>query len=173
MNVVLGFGVRDFENAGRVAWEVYKACKDAPEKFDSISLDVLSLYASLKESGELFEEELAREQALPISRQRDLQTVLEECTKTLEDLKSIVNMYDDFNSDSKRSWEQSWGVAYLAGVESGLQSYVKSLDAFIRFVSSSLIPLLLTLRLSAWLNDLLIVRAKLQSRRKLPSCSKK
>ena len=51
-----GFSVGDFLVVGTLAWEVYKnvykAARNAPESFQKVHHDVLSLHAVLKESGE-------------------------------------------------------------------------------------------------------------------------
>jgi hypothetical protein len=43
-----GYGVGDCIAVGRLAWNVYKSCRDAPESFGNISMEVLSLHAVLK-----------------------------------------------------------------------------------------------------------------------------
>jgi hypothetical protein len=44
-----GIDVGDFLTVGKIAWNVYKSCRDAPEGFGNISVEVISLHAVLKE----------------------------------------------------------------------------------------------------------------------------
>ena len=48
----VGVGVGDFVAVGTLAWNVYKAAKGAPEAFNQIHDDMLSLHVVLKEAEE-------------------------------------------------------------------------------------------------------------------------
>ena len=43
-----GFGVGDFVAIGTIVWRVYKSTKGAPEAFQNIHLEVLSLKSSCR-----------------------------------------------------------------------------------------------------------------------------
>lgn len=80
-----GFVVGDFLAMGKLAWSVYKSCKDAPESFSNISAEVLSLHAILKEV-----EETLADSPLTESKQRSLATIENGCQMVLSDLQAII-----------------------------------------------------------------------------------
>lgn len=47
-----GFGVVNFVAVSPLACSVYESCKEAAESFTNVSLEVLSLHASIKRFGE-------------------------------------------------------------------------------------------------------------------------
>ena len=48
-----GYGIGDIITVGKLAWTVWKSCKDAPSSFSNISQEALSLHAVLKETEEV------------------------------------------------------------------------------------------------------------------------
>ncbi|KAL3423017.1 het domain protein [Phlyctema vagabunda] len=68
----LGYGVGDCIAVTKLAWSVYKSCKDAPESFSNISTEVASLHAVLSELAEAFESE-----RLPEARKARLTTIFQ------------------------------------------------------------------------------------------------
>ncbi|CZR67816.1 uncharacterized protein PAC_17715 [Phialocephala subalpina] len=105
-----GFGMCDFFTLGAKAWEVYKSCKDAPNRLKNISDEVLSLHAVLKES-----EEVLQVQSLSPEQQGRLRTVIE-----------------NLGSKSKRTWVRlGWGQQPIAEMRSRLTSNTVLLSAFV------------------------------------------
>ncbi|KAL8642606.1 MAG: hypothetical protein Q9226_008488 [Calogaya cf. arnoldii] len=99
-----GFGVGDFVTVGTLAWKVYKnvykAAKDAPESFQKVHRDVLSLHAVLKEAGEsIFDPPLS------LQRQQRLHTIVDGCTSVLDDLQGLVNRYEEMGTQGKLTWK--------------------------------------------------------------------
>lgn len=126
----LGFGVGDFLAVGKLAWTVYKSCRDAPESFRNISLEVLSLHAVLKEV-----EEILAEEPLTGSRKQSLATVTNGCKCVLDDLKALVDKYEGMGSQSKITWDRmKWGAADITELRARLTSNTVLLTAFMRFV---------------------------------------
>lgn len=123
-----GFGVGDFLAVGKLAWAVYKSCRDAPDSFKNISIEVLSLHAVLKEV-----EETLSEQAISASKQHSLATVTTGCRCVLEDLQTLVTKYENMGSQSKRTWDRlKWGSNDIAELRARLISNTVLLAAFMR-----------------------------------------
>jgi hypothetical protein len=123
-----------FLAVGTLAWNVYKACRDAPESFRNISAEVLSLHAVLKEV-----EEALSDHQLTQSRQASLATITEGCQKILYDLQAVVNKYESLETQSKRTWDRlKWGSNDIAEIRARLTSNTSILTAFTRQVSQVL-----------------------------------
>ena len=83
-----GYGVGDFIALGTLAWSVYKSCKGAPEAFENISWEVLSLHAVLKEAEEtVFAQLLSPEKArTPASSWRWMSSCLEGSGQSVQEI---------------------------------------------------------------------------------------
>lgn len=124
-----GYSVGDFAALGQFAWHVYKSCKDAPESFKNMSLEVLSLHAVLKEV-----EETLSGYPLSQSRQASLETITNGCQEVLQDLQSLVDRYQSLGSQTKRSWDRlRWHSNDIAELRARLTSNTVLLTAFIRY----------------------------------------
>ncbi|KAH7407613.1 ankyrin repeat-containing domain protein [Cadophora sp. MPI-SDFR-AT-0126] len=122
-----GFGVGDFIAVGKLAWSVYKSCKDAPESFNNISAEVLSLHAVLKEV-----EEALVEEPLTESKQRSLTTISNGCQSVLEDLQALVVKYHSLGSKSRRTWDRmKWGAKDISELRARLTSNTMLLNTFL------------------------------------------
>jgi hypothetical protein len=123
-----GFSVSDFITVGQLAWDVYKSCRDAPDSFSNISLEVLSLHAVLKS----VEENLV-DQALSESRRANLETISSGCQKALHDLQALVDKYESLGTKSKRTFDRmGWGTNDIAELRARLTSNVVMLNTFLR-----------------------------------------
>lgn len=124
-----GFSVGDFIAVGKLALAVYRSCRDAPESFSNISMEVLSLHAVLTEVGEL----IANQEMLP-TKQNSLAVITQGCDSVLKDLQALVLKYEGFGSQSKRTWDRlKWGTKDIAELRSRLISNTLLLTAFMRF----------------------------------------
>ncbi|PVH84539.1 ankyrin [Cadophora sp. DSE1049] len=122
-----GFGVGDFIAVGKLAWSVYKSCKEAPESFNNISAEVLSLHAVLKEV-----EEALSEEPLTDSKQRSLATISNGCQSVLQDLQALVVKYESLGSQSRRTWDRMrWGSNDIAELRARLTSNTMMLTTFL------------------------------------------
>ncbi|KAL8861026.1 MAG: hypothetical protein Q9178_002539 [Gyalolechia marmorata] len=125
-----GFSVGDFLVVGTLAWEVYKnvykAARDAPESFQKVHQDVLSLHAVLKESGEtMFSSPMS------LQRQQRLQTIAKCCTSVLDDLQNLVTKYEAMGTRGKWTWERfRWGSEDIVEFRLRITSSVTMLNAF-------------------------------------------
>lgn len=93
-----GYGVGDCLAVATLAWQVYKSCRDAPESFSNIQVEVLSLHAVLKEV-----EETLPDQQLTASRQHSLSTISQGCECVLKELQALIDKYESLSSKSKRT----------------------------------------------------------------------
>lgn len=147
MHVPYGFGVGDFVAVGTLAWNVYKSCrfepylaaslpkynsnrsvgKAAPGSFDSISVEVLSLHAVLKEC-----EETVFSRSISPERKERLVAIKEGCDMVLRDLQSLVVKYESLGTQSKRTWDRmKWGNEDIAEIRARITSNISLLTAYI------------------------------------------
>ena len=126
----LGYGSGDFIALGTLAWSVYKSCKEAPESFKDISLEVLSLHAVLKEA-----EETIFMQPLSPTREKWLKAVGDGCYHVLTDLDNLYTEYQSLGTQSKQTWDRlRWGSEDIAELRVQLVSNIGLLTAWIRYV---------------------------------------
>jgi hypothetical protein len=126
----MGYGIGEFTAIGTLAWKVYKCCKEAPESFGDISLEVLSLHAVLKEA-----EETVFAQPLPSAKQERLKAVGDGCYSVLKDLDNLAMKYQSLGAQSKRTWDRMrWGTEDVSQLRARLTSNTGLLTAFIRSV---------------------------------------
>ena len=126
-----GYGVGDIITTTKLAWTVWKSCRNAPESFSSISQETLSLHAVLKEAEEIFS---GRE--LTNSQQEGLQTVVNGCKAVLRDLQALLGKYESLGSQSKRTWDRlRWGDEDIAKLRMRLTSNAALFNAFLQYVS--------------------------------------
>ena len=123
-----GFAVGDFIAVGTLAWNVYKAAKDAPESSQKVHHDVLSLHAVLKEAGEII-----FDPPLSPQRQQNLQTIADGCTSVLGDLQALVMRYEEMGTQGKLTWKRlGWGSENIVEYRLRITSSVTMLNTFIR-----------------------------------------
>jgi hypothetical protein len=126
----MSFGVGDFLAVGTLAWDVYRSCREAPESFGNISLEVLSLYAVLKDA-----KETAFAQPLSPTRQESLNIVVDGCSSVLKDLDHLVDKYQSLGTQSKRTWDRlRYGNEDVPELRARLISNTVLLTAWIRCV---------------------------------------
>lgn len=126
-----GFSVGDFIAVSKLAWNVYKSCKEAPESFKNITTEVLSLHAVLREA-----EETLSSQSLPTTTQAHLKIVVDGCKDVLEELQSLIDKYESLGTRSKRTWDRlGWGSKDINELRSRLVSNTLLLNTCIRCVT--------------------------------------
>ena len=112
---------------GNLAWRVYKSTKEAPESFNNIHMEILSLHALLKEA-----EETIFRAPIALSRQERLYVIGDGCRNVLIDLETVVSKYESLGTQSKRTWDRmKWGGEDLMQLRVRLTSTVGMLTAFI------------------------------------------
>jgi hypothetical protein len=100
-----GYSVGDFIALGTLAWSVYKSCKDAPEAFENISLEVLSLHGVLKEA-----EETIFVHPLPPEKQERLKAVGDGCYRVLTDLDNLCKKYQSLRTEQANLGSHEMGL---------------------------------------------------------------
>ncbi|KAL1598948.1 hypothetical protein SLS60_008093 [Paraconiothyrium brasiliense] len=101
-----GFSIGDIITCTQLAAQTYNALKTASKDFEGLRLDVRSLNATLKA--------LADEERCPTSlihtaspsRREDLRMLLENCTKSMDDLQGAVIKYSSLASVDKRKFSE-------------------------------------------------------------------
>ncbi|CZT00757.1 related to L-2,4-diaminobutyrate decarboxylase [Rhynchosporium agropyri] len=127
-----GFGVGDFLAVGKLAWAVYKSCKDAPESFNNMSTEVLLLHAVLKEV-----EEALADEPLTESKKLSLATIGSGCHSVLSDSQILLTKYESMGTQSRRTWDQmKWGSNDVTGLRARLTSNTILLTTFLDFASN-------------------------------------
>jgi hypothetical protein len=147
-----GYSVGDLIAIGNLAWTVYKSCKGAPESFNNISLEVLSLHAVLMEARETI-----FAQPLSPAKQERLKAVGDGCYHTLADLDSLCKKYRSLGTQSKRTWDRlEWGSEDITQLRARLISNTGLLTAWIRYALGLLVDLILIANLIVCLKPLFI-----------------
>ena len=124
----MGCTVGDFTTVVALAWKVYKSCKEAPDSYGRISLEVLSLHAVLKEA-----EETVFAEPLSPTKQEHLKAVGDGCHSVLKDLENLCKTYQNLGTQGKRTWERmKWGTEDIAELRTRLISNTVLLTAWIR-----------------------------------------
>lgn len=122
-----GAGAGDIITLSRLAWSIYKTCKESSDDFKRVSTEVASLHVILKET----EEFLHEDNGLSDSRRSRLATLIETSTDVLNDLKKQLSSYESLGTHSQRTWDRlRWGLEDIADVRSRLISVNTTLAAF-------------------------------------------
>ncbi|KAI2608008.1 hypothetical protein GGR54DRAFT_392384 [Hypoxylon sp. NC1633] len=125
MSFGVGFG--DLVLASKLAWSIYKACKDSGENFKRISNEVASLHVVLKET----EDYISEFSELDTSRKNRLTILTDGCNATLQDLEKLLKTYERLGTQAQRTWDRMrFGLEDFADIRSRLVSSVTMLTAF-------------------------------------------
>ena len=128
MSAPFGFSVGDCVTVGTLAWNVYKATKSAPESFQRIHIEVLSLHALLKEA-----EDTVLKSPLKPHKQTGLRIVADGCISVLEELQQLVDKYGSLGTQTKQTWDRvRWANEDIVELRARLICNVTLLTAFIR-----------------------------------------
>lgn len=135
MSFGVGFG--DLVLASKLAWNVYKACKDSGENFKRLSSEVASLHVVLKETEDYIDEF----PELNTSRKNRLNILTDGCNATLEDLQKLLKSYERLGTQAQRTWDRMrFGLEDLADIRSRLVSNATLLTAFNSTLVRSVMP---------------------------------
>lgn len=122
-----GVGLGDLLQITRLAWDIYKACRESSEDFRRLSQEVASLHVVLKETEDYMNEFTD----LHTSRRYRLEILTDGCNGTLQDLQKLLNSYESLGTQAQRTWDRMrFGLENLADVRSRLVSNVTLLTAF-------------------------------------------
>ncbi|PGH33792.1 hypothetical protein GX50_03361 [[Emmonsia] crescens] len=140
-----GYSVTDLISLTTLSWKLYKSCKSAPSSFASLSSEVLSLHAVLKEAEETL---LPGSQshdgyatgnappgtpaALSPTAQENLRVIADGCNGVLVDLQSLIDRYESLGRKKSNAWGRvKWGAEDIAELRSRLASNVAMLNTFV------------------------------------------
>ena len=124
-----GYGAADIIGLSRLAWSVYKRCKEAPDSFESVSQEALSLHALLKET-----EELLSEGELSLSQAARLSTISHGCQELLTELETLIEKYDNLGSEKIRVWDRFlFSVQDVSSLRQRLIAHASMLSGFIQY----------------------------------------
>ncbi|EQL34295.1 hypothetical protein BDFG_03821 [Blastomyces dermatitidis ATCC 26199] len=140
-----GYSVTDLVSLTTLSWKLYKSCKSAPNSFASLSSEVLSLHAVLREAEEaLFPGGQSHDDcragksackapaALPPSAQENLRVIADGCNGVLVDLQSLIDRYESLGRKKYNAWRRvKWGAEDIAELRSRLASNVSMLNTFV------------------------------------------
>ncbi|PGH06016.1 hypothetical protein GX51_02607 [Blastomyces parvus] len=140
-----GYSVTDLISLTALSWKLYKSCKSAPSSFASLSSEVLSLHALLREAEEaLFPGGQTHDDctagrtarktpaALPLSAQENLRVIADGCNGVLVDLQSLIDRYESLGRKKSNAWGRvKWGVEDIGELRSRLASNVSMLNTFV------------------------------------------
>lgn len=121
------------EGVASFAWKLYRKCKTAPESYYNVNQDLTSLHAVLKEC----------EEELPVDtyseeRYGRLNTILEGCHKSLQELETIVQKYEGLALQQRRTWDRMrWHSDAINDIRARLNSNVTMLTAFLTTTQAS------------------------------------
>ena len=126
--MAFGYGVGDVIATGKLAWTVYKACKDAPASFGTVAQEVIALEAVVRQFEEAFEG-----QALSTTEQDRLKAVCQGCQDVLNELQDLVQKYKRLGSNAKLSFDRfKWAAVPVGELRTRLISNTSLLSAFIQ-----------------------------------------
>lgn len=123
-----GYGIGDVIAVSRLAWSVYKSCKDAPKDFRDISGEVSRLHIVLKETEDLisdFNEDLHPDKKI------QLQGLAIGCHDVLTDLEDLIAKFKRLGTRSRTTFDRlRWSQDEVAALRVRIVSNTTLLSAF-------------------------------------------
>lgn len=123
---VVGVSVGDFFLVSKVAWQLYKSCKESPAEFSSLSADVVNLYNVLVET-----EDNVVQRSLRPDQQDRLRGITAACRELLAGLEKLLRRCDSLGPKTQRTWDRMrWCSEDISGIRDQLVSNTLLLTAF-------------------------------------------
>ncbi|KAJ7658970.1 hypothetical protein B0H17DRAFT_1096429 [Mycena rosella] len=123
-----GFGLGDIVLVMNLTWKLYKSCKESPEDFRRMSIELMSLHAVLCETRDYLEE---HGEELADSRKYRLSMLMDNCQSPLLDLEALYLRYESLSTQAQRSWDRvRFGLKDLSDVRQRLISSTTLLTSF-------------------------------------------
>ena len=108
----------------QLAHRVWKACREAPRDFQTVSIEVASLHLVLHEAKETAHE-------LSASKGEDLRQLINGCKSVLQELEELLQRYKSLGTQSRRTWDRlRWGRGPVKDIRQRLISSTASLTSF-------------------------------------------
>ena len=127
-----GFSVGDFLAVGKLCWSVYKKCKDSKGSYGELTGELSELYAVIKETEELVEEQKFSERQL-----ERLLSCQKSCDDVLKDLDALLIKYQKLGTKSQWTFDRlKYGIEDINGMRQRITLNVSTLDAF----NNALVP---------------------------------
>jgi hypothetical protein len=126
-----------FIAVGAFAFSVYKSCKEAPESFGDIAIEVLSLHAVLMQAEKTI---FAQPRSPEEEEEEERHAVAAGCYRVLKDLDGLIKKHESLarGTQGKRTWSRvKWGSEDVTKLRARLTSNVVVLNAWIRCVYMS------------------------------------
>ena len=97
--------MNDFVTCIQLARKVWQDCRDAPKDFLAVSNEVASLQLVLSQVQETIDgKELTAE------KKENLGTIVQGCSKTLQELQALLKKRKSLGTQSRRTWDRlCWG----------------------------------------------------------------
>ena len=125
-----GVSVGDIIGISKLAWKVFKACKESSADFKRLSGEVASLHLVLKEAEEVVAENDSDPNIRP-EQGTQLKEIAVGCRGTLEEVEALLKKYQRLGSKSQRTWDRlKWGSEPVAGLRARLISNTSLLSAY-------------------------------------------
>lgn len=137
-----GFSVGDAITLAQLGWRIVQNCRKACGEYDSLTLEVTSLYTVLRQ----LEAEILKPESLINRRggtfRKEIQPIIGGCQKILRVLDQVLNKYNEL-SDDARSGRQLWQkirygngvVADMRDIREKLIYYTSALSLQLNMVS--------------------------------------
>ncbi len=127
-----GFAVGDFVALGRLAWGLYKQCKGASAEFAEVCNEVLSIHTALRE----LEDEAQNEDSIlnraGKGRQKELHTIVQNCTEVLRQLETLVTRYRSLGTSQRKVWDRiKFGDEGIQVIRNKLVLHTSTLTLFL------------------------------------------
>lgn len=124
-----GFSVGDFLVIviSKLCWSVYKKCKDSKSSYTDLTGEITALYAVIKETEELLDQE-----DIPERQLKKLIPCQQSCNNVLKDLETLLKKYEKLGTQSGRVFDRMrFGDEDIAGVRQRITMNITMLDSFI------------------------------------------
>jgi len=123
-----GYGVGDIIAISKLAWSVYKSCKEAPQQFLEISGEVSRLHIVLKEIEDVVAD---LNEDLDSSKEAQLRGLTEGCQEVLTDLEQLLSKFSGLGSRSRITFDRLlWSQSDVTALRNRIVSNTTLLGAF-------------------------------------------
>ncbi|KAF8538408.1 hypothetical protein BDD12DRAFT_806160 [Trichophaea hybrida] len=130
-----GYGVGDIITVTRLAWDVYKSCKEAPQHFLEVSGEVSRLHIVLKETDDVV---TSLKEGLDSSKEAQLRGLAMGCQEVLTDLEQLLSRFKRLGSRSRLTFERlRWSQGDVTALRDRIVLNITLLGAFCATIQMS------------------------------------
>ena len=121
-----GFSIGDFLVVSKLCWSVYKKCKDSKSSYSELTGEITALYAVIKETEELLDQE-----DIPERQLKKLIPCQQSCDTVLKDLETLLRRYEKLGTQSRWTFDRvKFGDEDIVGVRQRITMNITMLDSF-------------------------------------------